>query len=245
MATLVGSAVGTEADPSVITLPTHDEGDLIVVYGFHRGGTAGTNWTCGTGYTEADHLDNAIADSTYRCSMVVFYKVAGASESNPSVDCGTETVLACCDVFALEAGESWTFKDVHLEGTGTTADQTSLAIGPTASIDTDDNLIASCVGFKPDTSVGGESPPDRPEWSTINLTRTNVQYMVSGTARAISSAWGTDAATGTKTSTCDWFDWEPNNDGWRSQIGAIAVFALTAGGGATTRRYGLTTLGVS
>lgn len=109
-----GNVAGSQ-DPCSVTLDqTPVEGNLLIAIASERSGGSAANHSLGAGWTHAISVTSDPANSSYRRSFSVFYKVAGSSESATiSLDDGTANgkYLSVYE-YEHEAGEdSWILTD--------------------------------------------------------------------------------------------------------------------------------------
>lgn len=242
------SAGGGGAGDAVSTITvtpdsTPTSGNLIVVLVSERSGNS--DWTVSSGSNWTQMFDDAteIADGTYRRTVAAFAKVSEGDETSVGlqVNGGTSSVkYALFMEFSPTATKTFDAvanRTVVSNDNGQTSDATSLSTGTTGSIATTDQLLIGLVVAK----VDSDQTWGNGSYSSINLTHAASIYLdsFSGFGMFLSGGFADDTSTGTKASTA--------SVGSNSNVGlnaALIVWPYEAGG-ANTRRYGLTTLGVS
>jgi hypothetical protein len=227
------------ADPATMTITEPTEGNLLIAVVTERsGGSASNHAITGiTGWTHTISETTEQANSSYRRSFSVFWKVAGASEGTTiTADDGTsnDKYLSFLE-YEHEAGEDqWVLAGSATNDNGATTGDTTLATGTTASVSGTKFLEigVSCVrrsGTEADWSHSWDAGlgVDANNGDTFNK-------MMQGIGSD-----GDDTTAETKTSTVTWSgDQITNNTGINA---GILVFSLIAavGGGAVLPRHPL------
>lgn len=222
------------ADPATATLgaaPT--EGNLLIVWGGERSGTDTSNISLSgiTGWTETITLDLQQADSTYRRSHFMWWKVAGSGESSSvTYDDGTSNhkYVAISEYEHGGDGDQWSLLDSQSNSNVSTNDGTSLSTNATGSVSGEMFLVATML-----IKRGQDTAANTVSWDS-GLSEDQSHYHASNFD--IDLAIGSDASdtvTGTKSSTGTLSD--ANGLKNRGLSAAILVFDIeaAAGGGPT------------
>lgn len=221
-ATAVTSGFATSIVATFGSTPTNN--NLLVAKHFTRGGdsTEPGTWTTAVDVIDATQDDNG----------QIAYRVASSDGTTVTF------TTASSDTHALHI-EEWTgmATSTPLDVTATagpTANQGSHSTGTTATTAQADAVAFAMVQIRETAATTANA------WTNsfthdqcLNGGQTN-EFGTLVTAHKILSA------TGTQESTLSGIDTAANN----RVMGGIAVFKASTGGGATTRRYSLTTLGV-
>lgn len=233
MASLV-EAVTADGDPATVTFAVAPaSGSLIVALQFQRSGTANASFIAPTGWSGTGvAIDAVLADTTYRRSCKLWYKIAGAGESTSySFDDGTtnsKRVVAAN--FAVGAGE--TFGSVLATAqndngaTSSSGNDITFATGTTSS-QSGEKLIIGCVALKND---GTSSSITLDSWTTELLTSAIFQNG-GANGRTAGLAYSQVNSTATHASTVQYDNSLGNTLG---NMAGIAVFQITTSGGASS-----------
>lgn len=238
----VQGAGAANTDPCSITLgaaPT--EGNLLIAAGCERSGGSPGNFTItGTGWTVREDLEVDPADTTYRRSMRVWSKVAGASESSTiTIDDGTtNTKTALVVEYSHGSGTgSWTYEDSISADNGKTADATSLASGSTVSIPAGDLLEVDIFYIK----RGPTTDAITPSWTNSLTQRAEYGDAVSFGRYLALADYLLDTSGGTKSTTASF----SSSTAWNSGLmQALLVFSASEGGAPLFPPNSLTLTGV-
>lgn len=225
MATRVQSAAA-EGDPASATFgATPTAGDLLVALGMERSGTAVANATIsGSGWTQRIARNVQQSDSIYRRSMVVWTKVAGASEpTNVQYDDGTaNTKKLLIQEFGFESGEDqWVFLEKAENDNGATFGATALSTGTTASVSDTAFLVVGVLAVK--VEINGSNLPSGISWT--NGLASTVTSPGGSNGRGLGSGFLTTATGGTWDSTGTISGGNTSNNGL---VAGILVFSLVA-----------------
>ena len=137
------TADGSNPTATLGSAPT--EGNLLVLVAVDRSGVSHADMTPPSGWTKRVGRDGSLADNTYRRSMAIWTKVAGASESSSAQVTGGTFRLALSEYNDSDGG-TWTFKEKADNDNGNTADATTIGTGTTASV-ADGNLLVVAIGY--------------------------------------------------------------------------------------------------
>lgn len=224
---LVQSA-SNQADPASATFgATPTEGNKLVVAAAERSGQSNAaNYTIsGTGWTQDLGVIVASGDATFRRSMSIWTKTAGASEpTNIQVDDGTANTKQVL-IMEISAGATvtWTFEEAVSSDNGTTADATSLATGTTGSLSAAEHCIVGVIMVKQ------SSQADTFSASGATMTLTQIAAAQGGSSgRTLVAMLGQDSSSGTKSSTITVSAGNTANAGL---ITGLLVFSAVEGGG--------------
>lgn len=200
--TAVQSKASASADPAAVTLDsTPVEGNLLVAVMMERSGTTSANSTIsGTGWEKRIARDVSLGDTTYRRSLSVWTKTAGASEpTSISVDDGTANVkrLLVLEVSAGGAEVTWTFEDAASNDNGNTTNATSIATGTTGSIAAGNLLQLGILAVK--VATGGTEYTIT--WASDTLTTVAEADTTTSHERAMFIGMAQQSDAGTRAST--------------------------------------------
>jgi hypothetical protein len=228
----VQSAFVDPADPATATFgSTPVEGNLLIATATERSGTAHASYTIsGSGWTKAFGRDVSLGDSTYRRSMAVWYKLAGASEPTAiTIDNGTANGKKVqIQEFAAAAGTKiGSLLDSASNDNGNTSNAGSLSVGTTGST-SGHQLVIGVMGVKRNASSASYTS----SWSD-GLADSLDSVHASTSSQDILSAWDETDVTGTKTSTAT-MSTAISNDGL---IGGILAFEIVGIAQAAYRFY--------
>ena len=225
------------ANPTATFDSTPSEGNLIVAACFSRSGNSTTTHSIsGSGWTKRIARDTQLADSSYRRSISVWTKAAGASEATAIQISGDTVRLVIQEFTAGESGATWTFEDSVDNDNGATANATTIATGTTDSIGAGDLLLIGIGGSKcgPDTS--------QQSFSWDNLGEAQSFDTTDSYTRMVGVAFGQESASGTRTSTATLGGGATANSGLSA---AIIVFKLVASGGESVYLEGTISISTS
>lgn len=200
MVALVQAKTGNWSDPSSVTLdaaPT--DGNLLIALISERSGTAATAHTItGSGWTVAVEDTIEQGDSTYRRSISIHYKEAGASESATiTADDGTGNAKEITVAeYELEGDEDrWEFIEAISNDDGTTADGGSIASGSTSSLSADPKVIIGVAIAKNGSYAYIPSTTWTAGYTEDHESDYNSNQMLRAFARKNTESSGTESAT--------------------------------------------------
>lgn len=153
----VGALTASAAASAAVTLPTNASGDLILLCFTGRpAGNAGTADTvAATGYTQHPATINRREVGTQDLNQVFLYKVAGASESNPTVNVGTNYQSTAtgwsCFAIVVAGEDSTNLFDTTTQVGGAAAAATFS--GPNITTTVDGSLVINFVGSADDNAL--------------------------------------------------------------------------------------------
>ncbi len=232
MATLRQSAQSNfaGADPATATLASSPvEGNLLVLVATERSGNNASSYTTTgiTGWTQEISRDVELANGTYRRNLIIWWKVAGASESTSvTVDNGTSSAKWVSIHEYEHVGvdeDQWSLLDSASNDNGTTSSATTIATGTTASQSGEMFIVAagSVKRGNNTLSIGTVT------FDSGLSTDTTYDPATSGDMAHIIGSDAKDTATGTKSSTMT-LGASANNIGLTA---GIIVFDVESGGG--------------
>lgn len=121
-------------------------GNLLRVIAMERSGNSHTTFSIdGTGWTKRIAMDTQLGVTTARRTLVIWDKIAGASEPTTVTVSGAAAVVG--EEYNDTLGGTWAFKESSEDdtGTGTTS---PLSTGTTASVANGELLVASLAGWR-------------------------------------------------------------------------------------------------
>lgn len=220
------------SDPASATFgATPTEGNLLVAIVAERSGTTEANFTIsGSGWTKRIGHDAEIADPNARRTMVVWTKVAGASEpTSVQVDNGTSSTKRLLILeFASDEAVTWTHEASasNDSGTGSTS---PLSSGTTGSVSAGDLLVIASAIWRHESST----TPGSIAWTNSLSNGTSTSGATN--ELTIHSAFKQDAASGTKESEVSW-----TGAGMEAVAGILVFSATGSAGGAITGSLAVT-----
>jgi hypothetical protein len=222
-------AVGDPASATFGTTPV--EGNLLVAIAGDRSGGTEANYTItGSGWTKRLVRDVLITDANARRTLVVWTKVAGASEpTNVQVDDGTANskYLIIQELQASVAG-TWTFATSVGNDTGT-GSTSPLSTGTTSSVSGVTSQIAVAILRNDSPAVSGLA------WD--NGFGSQVERLGNAFELAIATAIKSEELDGTKTTSVSW-----TGAGAEATAGLV-VFNFAASGGGSSQQLASTLSG--
>lgn len=224
-------------DPTATFASTPTDGNLLVAIAFSRSGTASANHTIsGSGWTKRIARDTELANASFRRSLSVWSKVAGAAEPT-GIQVTGDTVRLVTQEFSTDVSVTWTFEQKADNDNGTTNDATSIATGTTASVGAGDLLLVGVLGER----VGAILATIGVSWASENLTNnfSSGEEDTNDGGRHIATAWLQQTTGGTKASTAT-LSGGTQNTGLSA---GIVVFSAAAAG-ATGQPYRKRTGGI-
>ncbi len=161
MSSLVQHKTGSWADPSSATFDNPvTQGNLVVAVLTGRSGeAAAAHVISGTGWVTRIQRTVNQADLTYRRSMSLHTKVAGASQPQTITGAGGVGSSALLSIYeyALDPGEDqWTFLEAVSNDNGTTTNGDTISTGATSSLPGDKIFLLGVLGAK---STNYSNPP--------------------------------------------------------------------------------------
>jgi hypothetical protein len=221
-------------DPCSITFGAEPaQGNLMIAFLGERSGTgSGPMVHSGDGWVKIIAHDAVLGDSTHRRSFAAWAKEAGASEPTDfTLDDGTSNNKYCAaETYEFEAGEDeWTFLQKASNDNGATANERTLATGPTASVSGDKLFV---VGVSVVKRIGTTNQYTS-TWDTISLD-TSVDSGITLHGMSLSTGYGNSDVDGTKESEFTFAGGSGLNNGL--MVG-LAVFRTKAGGAEPVGRH--------
>ena len=143
--TAQSSVTADGANPTATLGSAPTEGNLLILIAVDRSGVSHADMTPPAGWTKRIGRDYDLDSPTYRRSMAVWSKVAGASESSSAQVTGGTFRLVLSEYEDSEGG-TWAFEQKADNDNGATSDATSIGTGTTASV-SDGNLLVIAVGY--------------------------------------------------------------------------------------------------
>jgi hypothetical protein len=190
-----------QADPATAVLDTTPvSGNLLVAFVSERSGTSHSAFAMdltNLGWTKAFGVDTELANTTYRRSMAVFWKVAMAAEATGiTIDNGTTNVKRIL-VQEFAAGDGRTFGSLVSAGNhnGAVSNATSVSTGTTPST-SGAHLVIGFLFVK----RGNSTATYTTSWSNSLATPIDAIQATSNT-QDLCSAFADTAVTGGKEST--------------------------------------------
>lgn len=212
------SAVADGVNPTATFGATPIAGNLLVSIASSRSGTACASHTIsGTGWTKHICRDTELGNATYRRSLSIWTKVAGASEPT-SVQVSGDTVRLVTQELEDSAARDWTFVAQASSDNGAVSNAATAATGTTVSVDAGDLVVIGIVAVKNSASTAITSV------SWTNGLGDNLTSDGGGFGRHISTAFDEQINTGEKSSVGT-LNGANSNDGVG---GGILVFELGA-----------------
>lgn len=227
-------ASGDPASATFSTTPV--EGNLLIAVGQERSGGSAASFTItGSGWTKTIARTIQQANATYRRTLVVWWKVAGASEpTNIQIDDGTSnTKYLLIQEIGTDTDVTWALETSVSNDNGTTAGATSLGTGTTGSAPSGNLLLVGVGGLKY-SNAGGTTPP-----ASFSSTALTVDAYSNSGGFVMWTALGwtqIDPGSGTYSSTVSWGS-APGNNGLSA---ALLVFSGTEAGSGSTGTVAVT-----
>lgn len=219
--TLRQSQAADGNDPTATFGSTPNVGSLLVVVATERSGTGAAGLSIsGSGWTKELAVDNELANGSFRCSMAVWWKVAGVAEPTAitiTTSGGTQARVVASE-WDPDAGETFTLQAEAQRNTGAANDE-NMETGTTVSTSGEQFII---------TAVGGrlgDPTPTAAAWTSATSEVESGFGITNG--RAVHIGGRVSSVTGTKSDTSNVA--EPG----RPYVGACAgilVFSTAAGG---------------
>lgn len=231
-----GTSVSVDITPSALT-------SLLVAIASERGGLghadhAVSDGSGGAAWTKVGGHDQEITNGSARNSTSIWFKKADFdTQEFVTLAMSADTVMGLTVIeFTTDVDDTWTAEDIAFNDSGTSA-PTSLNTGTTGSVSSGDLLALAIMNWR--TGSTGNHP------SSISFDGSFADLFTESVAtdnrHYHAGEWFQDTAGGIYSSTASW------TGGSDAEVtGGVVVFRLGAagGGGANTRRYRLTTLGV-
>jgi hypothetical protein len=210
------SALAYAAANSVtVTLPSHNEDDLLIfVAGNREDDPVPSIVTAPSGYTQQGSV-HAYDAGQLGIAIAVFYKVAGASESNPTVEWNTGAARGVYGVVHVYRGVDTSTPIDASAGGGTLADATTCTPTGTLTTQTDGAMAISVVMQDDDTTLSLDTPQSFAIDQQSNTT-SGSDWTQGIASRTVATAGGVTLPT-----------WGGGNDAWCFESFALKPAGLT------------------